>query len=289
METEETLRRKIATVNDLHNIVRTLKALSAVNSRHYDKLIATLNDYGKTVDLGMQVALRGHNFWQFKRKSVPDRLAAVIFGSDVGFCGRFNEDLCAHALDKMNGFQVPLHARHILAVGTRIMARLDELGHPIEEVFVTPASPAGINPMVRKILVKLDEWQSHTIEQVLLFYSQAGTPHLLHLLPVDLRQFSRLAREPWPSHILPTYSLDAERLLAAFIRQHLFVCLFRASAESLASEYQMRLRAMQAAEKNIQDKLEELVIEYRSQRQDAIDAELLDIGAGFEAVGGDIK
>lgn len=59
-----------------------------------------------------------------------------------------------------------------------------------------------------------------------------------------------------------------------------------AGGGSLTSENQMRLRAMQAAEKNIQEKLDELVFDYRNQRQDAIDAELLDIGAGFEAIMG---
>lgn len=286
METEEALRRKIDTVSDLRAIVRTMKALSAVNSRHYDRLLKTLNDYSLTVDMGLQVVLRGRAFKEPGRKEIPGRLAAVIFGSDVGFCGRFNEDLCIHALDKMNGFKVPAAARNVLVVGARIAARLDELGHPVEEIFITPGSPTGITATVRQIVIKIDEWQKQSIEQVLLFYSQSGSPHLLHLLPVDLRHFSRLTREPWPSHVLPTFSLDSERLLGALLRQYLFICLFRACAESLASEHQMRLRSMQAAEKNIQERLEELTNEFRSQRQDAIDAELLDIGAGFEAVGG---
>ncbi|MGR9085605.1 MAG: F0F1 ATP synthase subunit gamma [Gammaproteobacteria bacterium] len=285
METEETLKRKIDTVSDLHKIVRTMKALSAVSSRHFDGLLSTFNNYGRTVDLGLRIALHGRMISPPKQKSSSDRLAAVIFGSDVGFCGRFNEDLCTHALDKMNGFRVPPNARHILAVGTRVAARLEELGHPIEEIFFTPGSPSGITATVRQILGKLDEWQSQSIEQILLFYSQSGSPHLLHLLPVDLRQFHRLSQEPWPSHVLPIFTLNTEHLLAALLRQHLFICLFRSCAESLASEHQMRLRSMQAAEKNIQDRLDELINDFRSTRQDAIDAELLDIGAGFAAVG----
>jgi F-type H+-transporting ATPase subunit gamma len=89
--------------------------------------------------------------------------------------------------------------------------------------------------------------------------------------------------------VLPIHTLQADRLLAGLIRQHLFVSLFRACAESLASEHQMRLRAMQAAESNIQERLEDLVVAFRNQRQDAIDAELLDIGAGFEAVASDTQ
>ncbi|MDD1612194.1 MAG: F0F1 ATP synthase subunit gamma [Methylococcaceae bacterium] len=286
METEHTLRQRIKTVADIRAIVRTMKALAAVNGRQYEAVLKSLDEYTQTIDMGLQVALRGRVFHKPSRKQAPLRLAAVIFGSDIGLCGRFNEDLTGYAIDKMNGFHVPLTERSVLAVGSRIDARLSELGHPVEETFMTPGSPAAITFTVREILRKLDEWQNQSIEQVLLFYSHSGSPHLLHLLPVDLRQFSHLTQEPWPSRILPCYSLDAEHLLAALVRQHLFVCLFRACTESLTSENQMRLRTMQAAEKNIQDRLDDLVFDYRNRRQDAIDAELLDIGAGFEAIMG---
>jgi len=46
--------------------------------------------------------------------------------------------------------------------------------------------------------------------------------------------------------------------LQAFIREYLFVLLFQACAESLASENASRLAAMQRAEKNIENILEEL-------------------------------
>lgn len=287
METEQSLRRRIKTVSDLYAIVRTLKALAAASARQCDGALQALNEYARTLDMGLQVALRGKDFGRSEHRQTPNRLAAVIFGSDVGLCGRFNEDLVDLALDKMNGFQVPIAGRSVLAVGARIEARLTSAGHPVETVLLTPGSAAAVTATVRHILGKIDAWQAQGIQQVLLFYSQAGAPRLLHLLPVDLHQFSRLAQEPWPSKVLPCYSLEAERLLAALIRQHLFVCLFRACAESLASEHLMRLRTTQAAEKNIAEKLEALQAEFRIRRQENIDAELLDIGAGFQAVGGD--
>lgn len=284
LETEQSLRRRIKTVTDLHAIIRTMKALAAVSSRQYEAALASLHDYAHTVDMGLQVALRGKSFQKPKRNLPPPRLAAVILGSDVGLCGRFNEDLVTLAIDKMNGFQVPTNARSVLAVGARISGRLNELGHPVEKTLVTPGSAVALTSTVQRILNQIDSWQEQAIEQVLLIYSHACVPHLLHLLPVDLHQFSRLQHEPWPSHVLPCYSMDSEGLLAALIRQHLFISVFRACAESLVSEHVLRLRTTQAAEKNIQEKLDELISEFRTRRQDAIDAELLDIGAGFEAV-----
>ena len=287
METEQALRRRIRTVADLHAIVRTMKALSAVSARQYEAVLKSLSDYSQTVELGLQVALRGRKYERPGREQMPQRIAAVIFGSDVGLCGRFNEDLVAAALDGTNNLRVPPSALSILAVGSRIDGRLSELGHPVEETFITPGSTAGLGVTVKQILCKIDQWQDQSIERVLLFYSQSCSPKHLQLLPFDLQQFSLLAEKPWPTHVLPTFSLDSERLLAALLRQYLFISLYRACAESLASEHIMRLKTTQAAEKNIQERHDELSAEFRTRRQDAIDAELLDIGAGFEAVGGE--
>ena len=70
----------------------------------------------------------------------------------------------------------------------------------------------------------------------------------------------------------------------ALVREYLFVSLFRACAESLASENASRLSAMQRAEKNIDDMLEELARRYNNQRQSGIDEELFDVVAGFNAM-----
>ncbi|MCK9607081.1 MAG: F0F1 ATP synthase subunit gamma [Methylomonas sp.] len=287
METEQTLRRRIKTVGDLHAIVRTMKALAAVSARQYEAVLKSLDDYTQTVEMGLQVALRGKVFDKPDRPRAIARLAAIIFGSDVGLCGRFNEDLVNFSLDSMSGLGVSPSARTVLAVGGRIQTRLSELDHPVQDSCFTPGSATAITATVRLLLSKIDAWQDRGFERVLLFYNQSGSPTQLHLLPVDPRSFGNLSQAPWPSHLLPSYSLDTESLLAALIRQHLFICLFRACSASLASEHQMRLRTTQAAEKNIQEKLDELAAEFRMRRQDAIDAELLDIGAGFEAVNSD--
>lgn len=275
METEQALRRRIKTVADLHAIVRTLKALSAVSARQYENVVKSLDEYAQTIDLGLQIALRRHHLKTPQHERPPQKLAGIIFGSDVGLCGRFNEELQEAAMQRMDGLGVAPADRSILAVGSRIDARLTDIGQPVEEIFFTPGSPAGINVTVRQILGKIDEWQDQGITHIWLFYSQSCVPSDLKLLPIDYQRFSRLAQKPWPTRTLPTHTLATEPLLAALIRQYLFISLFRACAESLASEHLMRLKTTQAAEKNIQERHDDLSAEFRTRRQDAIDAELL--------------
>jgi len=72
--------------------------------------------------------------------------------------------------------------------------------------------------------------------------------------------------------------------LRALIREYLFVSIFRACAESLASENASRLAAMQRADKNIDELLDDLTGRFQRLRQSTIDEELFDVTSGFEAL-----
>jgi len=78
--------------------------------------------------------------------------------------------------------------------------------------------------------------------------------------------------------------MNRETLLSRLIQQYLFVSLFRACAESLAGENASRIASMQAAERNIKERLLNLQAEFNQRRQTAITEELLDVVSGFEAL-----
>ena len=121
----------------------------------------------------------------------------------------------------------------------------------------------------------------------MLFYNRPLTgsfsPRAETLLPVSLSAL-RETRLKWESRSLPTFTMPPDRLLSALLRQYFFVSLYRACALSLAAENTSRLAAMQAAEKNINERLDELKTSYQHERQAAITEELLDIISGFKAV-----
>ena len=88
----------------------------------------------------------------------------------------------------------------------------------------------------------------------------------------------------WPTHALPQVIGDIATTLAGFVREFLFVSLFRACAASLASENASRLAAMQRADKNIETLLDDLSAKFHRLRQNEIDEELFDVVAGYEAL-----
>lgn len=293
METLEQLQSRVTSFQDLQSIVKTMKALSAVSIRQYEQAEQSLADYYRTIELGLHIVIRA---MEGPVSPMHDKdqgsLAAIVFGSDHGLCGRFNEDIANRVLEDMQATSIGPDQRRVLAVGSRAAAHLEYAGQPIEENFLTPGSAARITATVQQILLKIDEWQAERgMQSVHLFYnrplSRGGyRPTQIQLLPLDLDYFYRLGEQQWPFRTLPTFTMEPQQLFSSLLRQYIFVSIFRACAESLASEHASRLAAMQAAEKNLEERLDEVTGQYRRLRQDAITSELLDVVAGFEALTG---
>lgn len=104
------------------------------------------------------------------------------------------------------------------------------------------------------------------------------------LLPLDAKWQQALSKIPWPTKRLPEVINSNVTALRALIREYLFISLFRACAESLASENASRLAAMQRADKNIDEILENLQGSFHRFRQNSIDQELFEVVSGYESL-----
>lgn len=296
METQEQLARQLESLEDLRTIVKTMKALSAASVRQYEQAVKALTGYYRTVERGLHVILKKTGPLpagiRHAHSREPLKLGAIVFGSDHGLCGRFNEDMIAYTLERMKSTPADPENHVLLAVGARVAAGLEHEGQAVEDIFLVPGTAMQITRTVQQILLKIDEWQvQNGVHYVYLFYnrhsgSKTYRPTGFELLPVNLHRFHRLEEEAWPSRSLPTFSMDHDQLFKRLLRQYLFVTLFRACAESQASEHTSRLSAMQLAQRNLDDRLEEVTWAFRRARQGVITAELLDLAAGYEAITG---
>lgn len=291
MQTIESLKRRIKSAGDLLSVVKTMKALAAVSIRQYQKAVESLDDYNRTVEMGLQIVLqdRMHHLTQTKT-SPAKKMGAVIFGSDQGLCGQINEQISLFALEDMKAQGVKKENRRILAVGARVADYIEDAGQPIDELLNTPGSTAGITPLVQEIIMIIEEWHfKNNLDYFILYYNDylSGSnyqPHRVQLLPVNQDWLKGIARKKWDSKSLPIYRMDGDRIFSSLVREYLFVSIYRAFAESLASENASRLTSMQNAEKNIEEQLLDLHVQFHRTRQMTITEELLDIVAGFEAL-----
>lgn len=296
MELLETLKRKAESAEDLLSIVKTMKALAAANIKEYELAVESLMEYNRTIEMGLHIVLQNMPAELSPVKpGHKKRLGAIIFGSERGMCGQFNEQIVEYALNKMNEIDIMPEDRRILALGERVINRLEEEGQVVEDRFTMFGTHADITSTMQEVFIRIEEWRMKLdIEQIVLFHNRpisgsSYSPEMLYLLPFDMGWFHDLAKKKWPSRTLPTFTMDWELLFSFLVRQFLFVSLYRAFIESLAGENTSRLFSMQFAEKNIEERLKELNLQFHHQRQASITAELLDVATGYEAITGDNK
>ncbi len=289
----QSLRRKIGGAGDLEGVVRAMKALAASSIGQYEKAVQSLDGYYRTVELGLSACLRQDDPSQIAAAKPPKAdapVGAVIFGSDQGLVGRFNQVIVDLAVDTLK--KLPGPKKKIWAVGDRVHGLLTDAGLGVPSLLSVPSSVQTITPLVGEILIEIEAArEQHDIVDVYLFHNHPKSSGLFdpvykRLLPLDQAWQSKFVKLPWPTKMLPQVIEGPTPTLEAFIRSYLFVLLFQACAESLNSENASRLAAMQRAEKNIKNMLEDLNREFHRVRQESIDEELFDVVSGFEALTG---
>ncbi|MDD2540842.1 MAG: F0F1 ATP synthase subunit gamma [Desulfuromonadaceae bacterium] len=294
------LRRKIDGAGDLQSVVRTMKALAASNIGQYEQSVRSLADYFSSIEAGLGVCFRklgaSEKRTESKRYDSSLEISAVVFGSDQGLVGSFNDNIADYAIKTL----ADLPGTHrVWAVGERVYAHLEDAGVPLSGLFAVPNSVRSITPLIAQILVDSESQRTSAAmlmtdreksAELHLFYNRPTSgavyePLHKRLLPLDLNWQRELASRSWPTKILPEVMGGTIETVRSLISEYLFVALFRACAESLASENASRLAAMQRADKNIDELLEELGGTFHRLRQSGIDEELFDVISGFEALG----
>jgi F-type H+-transporting ATPase subunit gamma len=287
------LKHKIAGAGDLRSVVRTMKALAASSVGQYEQSVLALADYYRTVELGLSACVRAVEPMsatiERKGRREAETIGAIVFGSDQGLVGQFNEVVADYAIKTL----ATLPGKpQVWVVGERVQARLEEAGLEVMGLFPVPNAVHAITSLVGQIQIASEARRTkgeYTSLYVFHNRPQSGAlyePVSKRLLPLDMAWQKGMAQVSWPTKLLPDIMTEGAATLRALIREYLFISLFRACAESLASENASRLAAMERADRNINELLENLQSSFHRLRQNSIDEELFDVISGFEALTG---
>ena len=287
-DTLASLRRKLDGAEQLGSVVRAMKAVAASSIGQYEKAVDALGQYQHAVELGLSLCLRGEQRVAAAPVAARDRpTGTLILGSDQGLVGRFNEVIGGFALQTLRKLEGP---RAVWVVGERVCGCLEEAGVAITKRFAVPSSVTAITALVTEIQIEVEGYTARERNsEVYVFHNapQAAARYEVasqRLLPFDAAWHKRLTDIPWPNAQLPEVLGSATGSLTALVHEKVFISLYRACAESLASENASRLEAMQRAEKNIESVSDDLRRSLNRLRQSSIDEELFDVVAGFNAL-----
>ncbi len=287
-QTLEVLSRRTDSMKGIRSIVHTMKTLSVINAAPYEHAARAIDAYHETVLEGLHAFLHQIGPLAVAPQRIGTRVL-IVFGSDHGLCGNYNEALAAHVIGQLAG----AHGEPIvLCIGAQMADALRVQGVDPAATFFPPASVDGVGRLANLLTQHLDQIRHDNgpddMAVSLAYFARDGKngqrPEVAALLPLDEDLVHKLQNKPWVSRSLPTFSMPPPDLFQSLIRGYLFASLFRAAAEALVTENAARLALMQQAEQSVDERLEELTSETRQVRQSEITTELLDVIIGFEAL-----
>lgn len=281
--TLEHLSRQSGTLTSIRGIVHTMKTLAAINANPYEQAAQAIDAYHHTVKQGLAAFVRAHGGLTPASGKAHSQLL-VVFGSDHGLCGSYNEQLAQQV--KAYTQSEPRLKIRLVCVGARMANTLQNAGFSIENYLLPPANADGVGRLARDLVKRIEAYsegqQLADISVQLAFTEraeQASSQCVIRaLLPLQRELLTPLQR--WPSRALPAFTMEAGKLLAALLRNHLFASLYYGSAMAMVTENAARLALMQQAEQAVDERLAEVKQDIGQVRQDEITHELMDIVIG---------
>ncbi len=291
METLESLKGKIKTTKNLQGIVGSMKTLSAVSIQQYERASKALLIYDQNIKYGLQVALQNYTLPKDVKKKYKGGIV-ILFGTDQGLVGRFNTALAQHAQKtvKEHSDIEKIDDVKYIVIGRSMGAKFAALGGKTEKLYSTPGSVEAISNLAQILTLKIDEMlEDYANQRVLLFHNRLEHGAMFEhqyeqLLPMDQVFLNKIKNQKWPTNQIPATPLAGEKMFEALVRHTLFIKLYKAMAESLAAEHMTRMISMQNAEKNIDEHLDKMNLEYQQRRQTQITEELIDVVSGAEVL-----
>ncbi len=288
-ETLQDLEGRLARIEDLGAGVSTMKALAAVNIQHFENAAAAAQGYFDNVLSALQILLINEPDGVCYPESNSSDSLIVAIGSDQGMVGQFNELVADKSAKQMNDIRIRDSRAHLLSLGPRAASSLLNLKLEIDDELSMAGNLNDAVDVVRNLLDFIADngqsdyplWVVHNRPDGGASYKTAGR----RILPLDRELLDTVRNRNWEGRSIPQIRYYWDSLFYELSREYLFVAMYTAVVESLASENAARLAAMQAAENNIEEKKEQVGTRYNQQRQYSITSELLDIVSGFESLG----
>ena len=181
--------------------------------------------------------------------------------------------------DELKGI---LQKKGIYPIGKKIPDELHKAGYTTEDDFLHLGEKPSYEEAVRlagKLMELFSSGKADRVELLYHHFKNMATQVLTHkvYLPVTLPQASVENTVPTTDYILEP---SPESLQALLFPKLLNLTIYTTLLDTTTSEHAARMMAMQTANDNANDLIQELTLQYNKTRQQAITNELLDIMGG---------
>ncbi|MBI3602749.1 MAG: ATP synthase F1 subunit gamma [Candidatus Omnitrophica bacterium] len=280
--------KKITSLKNTHQMTRTMKMVSASKFKRAHKAQANALDYARKLQelMSRLSSAKGQqNHPLIKSKKLVNKVLIVLFTSDKGLCGGFNNNLIRHLRVWLYENQYKYHQIYLSFCGRRgymTFRKSPNVQKYYEHITLKPKFADALG-------VAQDLSAAYTqgeFDEIYLAYNRfnaplSQTPVIEKILPLDAAALVKEARSQNADY---AYEPDQNELMDFLIPKFLNFRIYFTFLENAAGEHAARMSAMDKASQNTSDLIDRYTLLRNRARQAAITSELIEIISGAEAL-----
>jgi len=289
MAKAQSIRRRIKSVNNIHQITKTMQMVAASKLHRCQEAALRSRMYSYTAREALhrlRKIVAGDLHPLFAKREVVNELL-IVFTSDRGLAGAYNGNIFRKLINHIE--ENPTIKFKTIIIGQKGGQFVSKIKDSIELTGLYtnwPSEPTTVDlrPIVSTAINLFSEKQIDRVSVLFTDYvstiRQTATLHTI--LPIDPESLA-------PSKIQmdinedTTFEPSPEQVLKFILPRLIEMQIYQANLEAIASEQAMRMMAMKNASDNASDIMDDLSLTYNTVRQAAITQELSEITSGADA------
>ncbi len=294
------LRRRIKSVENTRQITKTMEMVATSRLKRAQDRVRAARPYAAALTEVISNLYSPELIDLFpllrQPKGKPSRVALILITSNRGLCGAFNGNLIRMAKERLAEYAADGVAVELHGIGRKGIGYFKYVGQELasarEDIGDRPKADHAAEIM-EPLMERFQVGELDVVEVIFAkFNSPLSTPpRVLPILPVtppssggtEAGAADRTSRRRTVNFLLKP---SAEEIVGAILPLYIRNSMYRALAETAASEHGARRTAMKSATDNAGEMLDRLRRTYNRARQAVITQELAEIVGGAEALKG---
>lgn len=288
MSQTKEIKNRMASIQDTQKITNAMYRIASTKLRRAKRELDMSRPYSTAVLAEIKRIFRtvenidNQYFYPFLGAGeIPGTYGFLVITADKGLAGAYNQNVIKEALSGMKSH----HGENKLFVVGEYGRQYFTNHHiPIERSFLYTAQNPNLNRAREISELLLDRYRREELKKIFVVYTDfagglATEARSTRLLPFHRAQFTAPAGEKavtTPFEFFPTI----EKVLDSIIPSYITGVIYSALVDSFCCEQNARMTAMDAANRNAQDLLRELEVQYNQERQGAITQEIIEVASG---------
>ncbi|MBR5754234.1 MAG: ATP synthase F1 subunit gamma [Erysipelotrichaceae bacterium] len=268
------IRKRLQSVNSTRKLTKATELVATVKLQKYEYKTRVNAEYAKNLKDFIRAAMGGHRVEEetnpYLTLSDVDNPLHIIIGANSGLCGSYSHDLLKYVEEN-----IPKNGP-VFAIGTIAFNWLMDHGYLVVKKYdeLEDLQPRVLNSLFNDIMMLYAHNEISEISVVYTEYINTLTyrPVTLKLLPIefgeDIEEQNEIFLEPSRDDVLNT-------LIPMYVSSQIYTTFLSAKT----SENAARRNAMNLANRNADELINELTLQYNQARQAAITQEMNEITA----------